>query len=42
MSVKTLPNVVAANHQNSCSFTNKGHLSTPFWVLIGVLAKFYE
>ena len=44
-SVKTallLSNVIDADHQNSCLFTNKGHLSTPLWVLIGVLAKFYE
>ena len=33
-----LSNVIDADHQNSCLFTNKGHL----WVLIGVLAKFYE
>ena len=44
-SVKTallLFNVIDADHQNSCLFTNKGHFSTPLWVLIGVLAKFYE
>ena len=44
-SVKTvllLSNVIDVDHQNSCLFTNKGHLSTPLWVLIGVLAKFYE
>ena len=44
-SVKTallLSNVIDADHQNSCLFTNKGHLSTPLWVSIGVLAKFYE
>ena len=45
-SVKTallLSNVINADHQNSCLFTNKGHFSTPSWVLIiGVLAKFYE
>ena len=44
-SVKTallLSNVIDAEHQNSCLFTNKGHFSTPLWVLIGVLAKFYE
>ena len=44
-SVKTallLSNVIDADHQNSCLFTNKGHFSTPLWVLIGVLAKFYE
>ena len=23
-------------------FTNKGHFSSPSWVLIGVLAQFYE
>ena len=44
-SVKTelfLSNVIDADHQNSCLFTNKGHFSTPLWVFIGVLAKFYE
>ena len=44
-SVKTallLSNVIDADHQNSCLFTNKGHFSTPLWVLIGVLAKCYE
>ena len=35
-------NVIDADHQNSCLFTNKGHFSSPLWVLIGVLAKFYE
>ena len=41
-SVKTtllLSNVIYADHQNSCLFTNKGHFSSPLWVLIGVLAK---
>ena len=44
-SVKTallLSNVIDADHQNSCLLTNKGHFSTPLWVLIGVLAKLYE
>ena len=44
-SVKTallLSNVIEADHQNSCLFTNKGHFSTPLWVLIDVLAKFYK
>ena len=44
-SVKTallLSNVIDADHQNSCLFTSKGHFLTPLWVLIGVLAKFYE
>ena len=44
-SVKTallLSNVLDADHQNSCLFTNKGHFSLPLWVLIGVLAKFHE
>ena len=44
-SVKTallLSNVIDADHQNSCLFTNKGHLSTSSWVLNGVLAKFHE
>ena len=44
-SVKTsllLSNVIDADHQNSCLFTNKGHFSLPLWVLIGVLAQFHE
>ena len=44
-SVKTallLSNGIDADHQNSGLFTNKGHFSTPLWVLIGVLAQFYE
>ena len=44
-SVKTallLSNVIDADHQNSCLFTNKGHFSTPLWVLNGILAKVYE
>ena len=44
-SVKTgflLSNVIDADHQNSCLFTNKGHFSSPIWVLIGVLARFHE
>ena len=44
-SVKTallLSNVIDADHQNSCLFTNKDHFSSPLWVLIGVLAKFHE
>ena len=46
-SVKTalltlLSDVIAADHRNSCLFTNKGHFSSPLWVLIGVLAKFHE
>ena len=44
-SVKTallLSNVSDADYKNSCLFTNKGHFSSPLWVLIGVLAKFYE
>ena len=42
-SVKTallLSNVIDADHQNSCLFTNKGRFSTPLWVLFG--ANFYE
>ena len=34
-----LSNVIVADHQNSCLFTNKGHFSAPLWVLIDVLAK---
>ena len=44
-SVKTallFSNVIDADHQNSCLFTNKGHFSLPLCVLIGVLAKFHE
>ena len=37
-----LSNVIDVDHQNSCSFTNKGHFPSPLWVLIGVLAKFYD
>ena len=37
-----LSNVIDVDHQNSCLFTNKGHFSSPLWILIGVLAKFYE
>ena len=37
-----LSNVIDADHQNSCLFTNKRHLSSPLWVLIGVLAKVHE
>ena len=43
-SVKTallLSNVIHADHQNSCLFTNKGHFSTPLWVLVDVLAKLH-
>ena len=35
-------NVIDADHQNSCLFTNKGHFSTPLCGLTGVLAKCYE
>ena len=44
-SVKTallLSNVIDADHQNSCLFSNKSHFSLPSWVLIGVLAVFHE
>ena len=44
-SVKTallLSNVIDADHQNSCLFTNKGHFASPSWVLISVLAKIHE
>ena len=44
-SVKTallLCNVIDADHQNSCLFTNKSHFSSPLWVLIGVLVQFHE
>ena len=37
-----LSNVIDADHQNSCLFTNKGHFSSPLCVLIGVLAKCHE
>ena len=37
-----LSNFIDADHQNSCLFTNKGHFSSPFCVLIGVLANFHE
>ena len=38
--VLLLSNVIDADHQNSCLFTNKGHFPSPLLVLIGVLAKF--
>ena len=44
-SVKTallLFNVIDADHQSSCLFTNKGFFSLPLWVLIGVLAQFHK
>ena len=44
-SIKTallLSNVIDADHQNSCLFTNKGHFLSPIWVLGGVLAKFHK
>ena len=44
-SVKTallLSNVIDADHQNSCLFTNKGHFSSTLWFFIGVVAKFHE
>ena len=44
-SVKTawlLSNVIDADHQNSCLLTNKGHFSSPIWVLGGVLAIFHK
>ena len=31
-------NVIDADHQNSCLFTNKGHFSSPLCVLSSVLA----
>ena len=37
-----LSNVIDADHQNSCLFTNKGHFPLPLCVIIGVLAKFHE
>ena len=36
------PKFIDEDHQNSCLFTNKGHLSLPLWVLIGVLSKFHK
>ena len=44
-SVKTallLSNVIDADHQNSCLFTDKGLFTSPLLVLIGVLAKLHE
>ena len=44
-SVKTallLSNIIDADHQNSYLFTNKGHFSSPLWILIDDLAKLYE
>ena len=37
-----LSNVIDADQQNSCLFTNKDYFSLPLRVLFGVLAKFYE
>ena len=37
-----LSNVIDADHQNSCLFTNKGHFSLPLCILIGVLANCHE
>ena len=40
-SVKTallLSNFIDVDHQNSCLFTNKGHFSSPLWILIDGLA----
>ena len=37
-----LSNVIDADHQNSCLFTNKGHFSLPLLGLIGVLPQFHE
>ena len=37
-----LSNVIDADHQNSCLFTNKGHISSPLCALVVVLAKFHE
>ena len=37
-----LCNVIDEDHQNSCLFTNKDHLSSTSCVLFGVLAKFNE
>ena len=36
-----LSNVIDADHQNSCLFTDKGHFSSPLWVLMAVLAQFH-
>ena len=44
-SVKTallLSNVIDADHQNTCLFANKGHILSPLWGFIGVVAKFHE
>ena len=37
-----LSNIIDADHQNSCLFTNNGHFSSPLWVFIGVLAQFHQ
>ena len=37
-----LSNVIDADHQNICLFTNKGHFSTRLWGFIDVLAKFHK
>ena len=37
-----LSNVIDADHQNRCLFTNKGHVPSPLWVLVDVLARFHK
>ena len=37
-----LYNVIDADHQNRCLFTNQGHFPSPLCVLIGVLPQFHE
>ena len=34
-------NVIDADHQNSCLFTNKGQFLSNLWDLIGILTKFH-
>ena len=36
-----LSNVIDADHQNNCLFTNKCHFSSPLLVLIDVLDKIH-
>ena len=38
----SVSNIIDAHHQNRCLFTNKGHFSSPLWVLIGDLAQFHD
>ena len=36
-----LSNVIDADHQNTCLFTNEGHFLSPLWILIGDIDQFH-